>query len=101
MFSATKIDKGKFGVEGKGERARDPNAKDVPPAPPKIALFEDKNRKVLDNIIDNNLATTLGKISGVKGAEHKKGGLGFGTGTGTGVGEGVDVTGTTRGSDKA
>jgi len=99
--TATKNDEGKFGGEGKVERARDPNAKDVPPAPPKVALFEDKNRKVLDNIIDNNLATNLGKFSGVKGDELKKGGLGFGTGTGTGVGEGVNGTGTTRGSNKA
>ncbi|HSN27791.1 MAG TPA: AgmX/PglI C-terminal domain-containing protein, partial [Kofleriaceae bacterium] len=99
--TATKNDEGKFGGEGKVERARDPNAKDVPPAPPKVALFEDKNRKVLDNIIDNNLATNLGKFSGVKGDELKKGGLGFGTGTGTGVGEGLNGTGTTRGSNKS
>lgn len=98
--TATKNDEGKFGGKGETERARDPNAKDVPPAPPKVALFEDKNRKVLDNIIDNNLATNLGKFSGVKGDELKKGGLGFGAGTGTGVGEGLNGTGTTRGSNK-
>jgi len=95
--TATKNPEGAAGGKGEVERARDPNAKDVPPAPPKIALFEDKNRKVLDNIIDRNLATGLSKFSGIKGDEVKRGDLGFGTGTGTGVGEG-NGTGTTRGS---
>ena len=97
--TATKGDEGAAGGKGDVERARDPNAKDTPPAPPKVALFEDKNRKVLDNIIDNNLSTNLGKFTGIKGDELKKGALGFGAGTGTGVGEGVG-TGTTRGSNK-
>jgi hypothetical protein len=97
--TATKGDEGAAGGKGDVERARDPNAKDTPPAPPKVALFEDRNRKVLDNVIDNNLATNLGKFTGIKGDEVKKGGTGYGTGTGTGVGEGVG-TGTTRGSNK-
>src|SRR5262249_18435195 len=97
--TATKNDEGKAGGKGEVERARDPNARDVPPEPPKVALFEDKNRKVLDNIIDRNLSTGLGKFTGVKGDEVKRGALGFGAGVGTGVGEGVG-TGTTRGSNK-
>jgi hypothetical protein len=97
--TATKNDEGAAGGKGETERARDPNAKDVPPAPPKVALFEDKNRKVLDNIIDRNLSTSLDKFTGIKGDEVKRGSLGFGTGTGTGVGTGVG-TGTTRGSNK-
>lgn len=98
--TATKNDEGAAGGKGETERARDPNAKDVPPAPPKVALFEDKNRKVLDNIIDRNLSTSLDKFTGIKGDELKRGSLGFGDGTGTGVGPGVG-TGTTRGSNKS
>jgi hypothetical protein len=95
--TATRNDEGASGGKGEHERARDPNAKDVPPAPPKVALFEDRNRKVLDNIIDQNLTTSLDKFTGIKGDELKRGDLGFGPGTGTGVGEGHG-TGTTRGS---
>lgn len=95
--TATKNPEGASGGKGEVERARDPNAKDVPPAPPRVALFEDKNRKVLDNIIDRNLSTSLSKFTGIKGDEVKRGDLGFGPGTGTGVGEGHG-TGTTRGS---
>lgn len=95
--TATKNPEGAAGGKGEVERARDPNARDVPPAPPKVAFFEDKNRKVLDNIIDRNLETSLSKFTGIKGDTVKRGDLGFGTGTGTGVGEGVG-TGTTRGS---
>jgi len=97
--TATKNDEGAAGGKGEVERARDPNARDVPPAPPKVGMFEDKNRKVIDNIIDRNLSTNLGKFSGVKGDEVKRGDLGYGAGAGTGVGEGVG-TGTTRGSNK-
>jgi hypothetical protein len=97
--TATKGDEGAAGGKGEMERARDPNAKDTPPAPPKVALFEDRNRKVLDNVIDNNLATNLSKFTGIKGDEVTKGGIGNGTGVGTGVGEGTG-TGTTRGSNK-
>ena len=95
--TATKNDEGASGGKGEKERARDPNAKDVPPDPPKIAFFEDKNRKVLDNILDRNLSTNLGKFTGIKGDTLKAGSLGFGPGTGTGVGDGTG-TGTTRGS---
>jgi outer membrane biosynthesis protein TonB len=98
--TATKNDEGAAGGKGDEERARDPNAKDVPPAPPKVALFEDKNRRVLDNIIDRNLTTSLDKFTGIKGDEVKRGSLGFGPGTGTGVGPGSG-TGTTRGSNKS
>jgi hypothetical protein len=95
--TATKNDEGAAGGSGETERARDPNARDVPPAPPKVGVFEDKNRKVLDNIIDRNLTTSLSKFSGIKGDEVKRGDLGFGPGNGTGVGGGTG-TGTTRGS---
>jgi hypothetical protein len=95
--TATKNDEGAEGGKGEQERARDPNA-NTPPAPPRVALFEDKNRKVLDNIIDRNLSTGLAKFNGIKGDEVKRGDLGFGTGTGTGVGTGQNGTGTTRGS---
>jgi len=96
--TATKGDAGHQGGAGDTERARDPNAKDVPPATPKVQFFEDKNRKVLDNIIDRNLATSLSKFSGIKGDALTRGALGFGPGQGTGVGAG---TGTgTRGDSK-
>jgi hypothetical protein len=95
--TATKNPEGAAGGKGEVERARDPNARDAPPAPPKVALFEDKNRRVLDNIIDRNLNTSLSKFTGIKGDEVRRGDLGFGPGTGTGVGEGTG-TGTTRGS---
>jgi hypothetical protein len=95
--TATKNPEGASGGKGDKERARDPNAKDVPPDPPKVAFFEDKNRKVLDNIIDRNLATNLGKFTGIKGDTLRTGSIGFGPGHGTGVGEGTG-TGTTRGS---
>jgi len=95
--TATKNDEGAAGGKGEKERARDPNAKDVPPDPPKVAFFEDKNRKVLDNILDRNLSTNLGKFTGIKGDTLRAGSIGFGPGTGTGVGDGVG-TGTTRGS---
>lgn len=95
--TATRNAEGAAGGKGERERARDPNAKDEPPTPPKIALFEDKNRKVLDNIIDHNLETSLNKFAGIKGNVLSRGDLGFGTGVGTGVGIGRG-TGTTRGS---
>ena len=98
--TATKGDEGAAGGKGETERARDPNARDVPPAPPKVGVFEDKNRRFLDNIADRNLATGLDKFNGIKGEEVKRGSLGFGPGTGTGVGPGVG-TGTTRGSNKS
>jgi outer membrane biosynthesis protein TonB len=95
--TATKGDEGHQGGKGETERARDPNAKDVPPEPPKVQFFEDKNRKVLDNIIDRNLATSLSKFNGIKGDTLTRGSMGFGPGTGTGVGPG-EGTGTRSGS---
>ncbi|MGE0545590.1 MAG: AgmX/PglI C-terminal domain-containing protein [Kofleriaceae bacterium] len=97
LKTATKNEQGASGGKGETERARDPSAKDVPPEPPKVALFEDRNRKMLDNIIDRNLATGLGKFTGIKGDRVTKGSIGFGPGIGSGVGEGTG-TGTTRGS---
>jgi outer membrane biosynthesis protein TonB len=95
--TATKGDEGRAGGKGDTERARDPNAKDVPPEAPKVQFFEDKNRKVLDNIIDRNLATSLTKFTGIKGDTLTRGSLGFGPGAGTGVGIG-EGTGTRTGS---
>jgi hypothetical protein len=97
--TATKGEEGRAGGKGETERARDPNAKDVPPEPPKVQFFEDKNRKVLDNIIDRNLATSLSKFTGIKGDKLTRGDMGFGPGTGTGVGPG-EGTGTRIGSKK-
>ena len=97
--TATKNDEGAYGGKGETERARNPNAKDAPPEPPKVAFFEDRNRKILDNIIDRDLKTNMGKFIGIQG-DPKRGSLGFGTGTGTGVGDGLNGTGTTRGSKK-
>lgn len=97
--TATKGDEGRAGGKGETERARDPNAKDVPPEPPKVQFFEDKNKKVLDNIIDRNLATSLSKFTGIKGDTLTRGSLGFGPGVGTGVGAG-EGTGTRTGSKK-
>jgi len=98
--TATKGDEGHQGGKGETERARDPNAKDVPPEPPKVQFFEDKNKKILDNIIDRNLATSLSKFTGIQGNTLTKGSMGFGPGTGTGVGPG-EGTGTRNGSKKA
>lgn len=95
--TATKNEEGASGGKGETERARDPNAKDTPPDPPKVAFFEDRNKKYLDNIIDRNLSTNLGKFTGIKGDVVTRGSIGFGPGTGSGVGEGTG-TGTTRGS---
>ncbi|HEY0191681.1 MAG TPA: AgmX/PglI C-terminal domain-containing protein, partial [Kofleriaceae bacterium] len=95
--TATKGEIGTAGGKGETERARDANAKDVPPEAPKVQFFEDKNKKVLDNIIDRNLSTSLTKFAGIQGDTTKKGSLGFGNGTGTGVGLGTG-TGTRSGT---
>jgi hypothetical protein len=98
LKTATKGDQGAAGGKGEKERARDPNAKEVPPEPPKVALMQDKTRHVLDNVIaDRSLETNLGKFTGIKGDRLLRGSVGFGPGTGSGVGEGIG-TGTTRGS---
>lgn len=97
--TATRGAEGKAGGKGDTERARDPNARDVPPAAPKVQFFTDPNKKVLDNIIDRNLATSLSKFTGIQGDKLTRGSLGFGPGTGTGVGPG-EGTGTRTGSKK-
>jgi hypothetical protein len=97
--TATKGDEGRAGGKGDTERARDPNARDVPPEAPKVQFFEDKNKKILDNIIDRNLSTSLQKFTGIKGDTLTKGAIGFGPGAGTGVGPG-EGTGTRTGSKK-
>jgi hypothetical protein len=97
LKTATKNDEGASGGKGDVERARNKDAKDdEKPDPPKIAFFEDKNKKILDNIIDKSV--NVGAFAGIKGDVTKKGGLGFGGGTGTGVGDEQGGTGTTRGS---
>jgi len=95
--SATKGTEGKAGGEGKEPRAREPDAKEAPPAaPPKVALFEDRNRRVIDNIIQTDVQTSLAKFTGLPGP-RQRGAIGAGTGRGTGFGPGQG-TGTTRGS---
>ena len=98
LKTATKGDEGASGGKGDTERARVPNAKDTPPQPPKVGLFTDRNRRVLDNIIDRDLTTSMGKFAGIEGT-LKPGSMGFGAGTGTGVGDALGGTGTTRGSN--
>ena len=99
--SATKGAEGKSGGKGEKPRARDPDAGDVPPdappPPPKVAFMTEKNRAVIDNIIQADVRTSLGKFTGLPGP-RQKGGVGYGKGTGTGVGDELGGTGTTRGS---
>jgi hypothetical protein len=97
--TATKGAEGASGGKGETERARAPNATDTKPEPPKVGFFEDRNRRILDNIIDRDLKTSMGKFAGIEGT-LKRGSVGFGDGTGTGVGSGLNGTGTTRGSKK-
>jgi hypothetical protein len=94
--SATKNNEGKSGGQG-DKRAKDPNAPDDVPNPPKVAFFADKNKKYLDQMLQTNNLTSLNKFMAVKG-EKTPGQLGMGKGTGTGVGDDLDGTGTTRGS---
>lgn len=97
--TATKGESGKSGGKGDVERARDPNAKDVPPdappPPPEVAFMTKENRQVIDDILKTDVRTSLGKFTGLPGP-RKPGGLGFGKGTGTGVGDELGGTGTTR-----
>ncbi len=98
LKTATKNDEGASGGKGELERARNKNAKDnEKPDPPKIAFFEDNNKKILDNILDKDLSKNIGAFGGIKSDLTKAGSLGFGGGQGTGVGDGTG-TGTTRGS---
>lgn len=98
--SATKGKAGASGGKGEQERARDPDAIETPPElgppPPKVAFLTEKNRAVLDDIIQDDIRTSLGKFTGLPGPK-KKGGLGYGKGTGTGVGDELGGTGTIRG----
>ncbi len=98
--TATRNDEGASGGKGEQERARTTDPTTDKPEAPKIAFLEDKNRKVLDNIIDRNLATGLTKFQGIQGDAVTRGSIGFGPGTGSGVGAGTDGFGTTRGSKK-
>jgi hypothetical protein len=97
--SAPKGDEGKSGGKGDTERARDPNAKDVPAeAPPQVAFLTKQNRSVLDNVIHSNTSTDLDKYyTGIKG-DARRGSVGNGAGTGSGIGDDLGGTGATRGS---
>lgn len=97
LKTATRNEEGAAGGKGDEERARTTDPTDAPPEPPKVAFFEDKNKKYLDNIIDRNLSTSLSKFTGIQGDRVTRGSIGFGPGTGSGVGDG-EGTGTTRGS---
>jgi hypothetical protein len=94
--SATKNNEGKSGGQGE-KRAKDPNAPDDVPNPPKVAFFADKNKKYIDQMLQTNNLTSLNKFMAVKG-NKTPGLLGQGKGTGTGVGDDLDGSGTHRGS---
>jgi hypothetical protein len=94
--SATKNNEGKSGGQGE-KRAKDPNAPDDVPNPPKVAFFADKNKKYIDQMLQTNNLTSLNKFMAVKG-QKTPGMLGMGKGTGTGVGDDLDGSGTTKGS---
>ncbi len=96
--TATKNDQGASGGKGDTERARTTNPNPDKGDPPKVAFFEDKNRKYIDNILDRNLSTSLSKFNGVLGDANKAGSSGYGHGTGHGVGDDLNGFGTTRGS---
>jgi hypothetical protein len=94
--SATKNSEGKSGGSGE-KRAKDPDAEDDVPNPPKVAFFEDRNKKYIDTVIQTNNLSSINKFLAIKG-EKTPGGIGMGKGTGTGVGDDLDGTGTMRGS---
>lgn len=94
--SATKNNEGKSGGQGE-KRAKDPNAPDDVPNPPKVAFFADKNKKYIDQMLQTNNLTSLNKFMAVKG-DKTPGAFGMGKGTGTGVGDDLEGSGTTRGS---
>lgn len=97
--SAPKGDEGKSGGKGDMERARDPNARDVPAVPPpQVALLDRRNRTILDNVVHTSQTTGIDKFyTGIKG-DLRRGTVGNGQGTGSGVGNDLDGTGATRGS---
>ena len=95
---------GEAGAQGgKGdERATTKTPNNDKPAPPRVAMMEDRNRHVLDNIIDHSLTSDLSRFQGIQGDETKKGSLGKGNSRGSGVGEcapGTPCSGT-RGDSK-
>lgn len=98
--TATKGESGRSGGKGDVERARDPNARDTPPdpgpPPPKVAFLTDENRAVIDDMLQTDVRSAIGKYTGMEGP-RKPGGLGYGKGGGTGVGDELGGTGTTRG----
>jgi hypothetical protein len=96
--TATKNDQGASGGKGDTERARTTKPNEDKGDPPKVAFFEDKNRKYIDNVLDRNLSTSLSKFNGILGDQNKAGSSGFGHGTGHGVGDELNGFGTTRGS---
>lgn len=86
--TATENDAGNSGGKGDTERARTKHPNNDKPAPPKVAVMEDKNRRILDNIVDKNLTTDLTKFAGIQSDETKRGSIGFGkSDRGTGVGD--------------
>jgi hypothetical protein len=94
--SAARNSEGASGGLGE-QRAKDPNAVDDVPTPPKAGFFEDRNRKMLDQTIQTNIQTSLNKFMAIPG-ERTAGGMGKGRGTGSGIGDVTDGTGGTRGS---
>jgi hypothetical protein len=95
LKTATKNEEGASGGKGDTERARHKDAKDEKPDPPKVGAFEDKNKALIDNVLERSLNT--GAFKGIQSDITKKGSMGFGAGAGTGVGAGTG-TGTTKGS---
>jgi hypothetical protein len=95
--TATKGTEGRAGGKGETERARDPNAKDVPPEVPRVGVFEGNNQRVINDVVDRNLVTNLGKYLGIQDDTQARGSVGFGSGAGNGVGAG-NGTGTRTGS---
>ena len=86
--TATKNPEGSSGGKGETERARTRNPNNDKPAPPKVAIMEDKNVRQIQNVIDRSLSTDLTKFAGIKGDEEKKGSVGFGhADRGSGVGD--------------
>jgi len=86
--TATENDAGSSGGKGDTERARTTHPNNDKPAPPKVAIMEDKNVRQIQNVIDRNLATDLTKFAGIKSDHEQKGSVGFGhADRGSGVGD--------------
>jgi TonB family protein len=102
--TATEGDAGNSGGKGDTERARTRHFIDDKRVV-KVAVLEDKNRKVLDNIIDQSLTTDLTRFNGIPSSVDKSGSLGFGrSARGFGVGDdcrpGMPCSGTRGDSNK-